>query len=90
MADRSVRDDERGHPCLVGLEGNGDDIAHQAGVIAQVFRQPVGRTLHGATRFLGFEAASSASFLPLRITRRVFPLRARSLGIHPSCLCRWR
>src|SRR5580704_2993849 len=42
-----MRDDQRGYARLVGLEGDGNDVAHQAGVIAQVFRQSVGRPFHG-------------------------------------------
>jgi hypothetical protein len=42
-----VRDDERGDARLVGLEGYRNDVARQAGVIAQVFRKSVGRPFHG-------------------------------------------
>src|ERR1700677_2810146 len=42
-----MRDDERGDARLVGLERDRNDVAHQAGVIAQVFRKSVGRPLHG-------------------------------------------
>src|ERR1700744_1585383 len=42
-----MRDDQRGDARLVGLERYRDDVAHQAGVIAQVFRQSVGRPFHG-------------------------------------------
>ncbi len=43
-------DDQRGHPRLVGLEGDGDDVAHQLGMLTQVFRQAVGGTIHQRDR----------------------------------------
>src|ERR1700722_3047907 len=42
-----MRDDERGDTRLVGLEGDRNDVAHQTGVIAQVFREAVGGSFHG-------------------------------------------
>ncbi len=38
--------DQRGDLGLVGLEGDGDDVAHQFGVLAQIFRQAAGRAVH--------------------------------------------
>src|ERR1700679_709937 len=42
-----MRDDKRGDARLVGLEGYRNDVAHQAGVIAQVFRESGGWAFHG-------------------------------------------
>src|SRR3984957_1991195 len=42
-----MRNDERGDARLVGLERDRNNVAHQAGVVAQVFRKPVGRPFHG-------------------------------------------
>src|SRR5580698_5224361 len=42
-----MRDDERGDARLVGLEGDRNNVAHQAGVIAQVFGESVGGAFHG-------------------------------------------
>src|SRR3984957_15550266 len=53
-----MRDDERGDTRLVGLEGDRNDVAHQTGVIAQVFREAVGGSFHGGSDgVFGFRCA---------------------------------
>src|SRR5947209_7710095 len=42
-----ARQNQRSYARAVRLESDGDDIAHQTGVLAQIFRQAVLRTLHG-------------------------------------------
>ena len=37
---------QRRHPCFVGLEGQGDDVAHEAHVVSDVLRQTVVGTFH--------------------------------------------
>ena len=41
---------QRGDPSLVGLEREGDDVAHQPRVIAEIFGQPVLRAFHAEDR----------------------------------------
>src|ERR1700722_2590251 len=51
-------DDEGGDARLVGLERDRNDVAHQAGVIAQIFGKPVGRPFHrGGNGVFGFRCA---------------------------------
>jgi len=43
-------EDQRGHPGLVRLKGQGDDVAHQPHVIADILRKSVVRALEGEER----------------------------------------
>ena len=48
-----ARQNQARHARAVGLEGDGDDVAHQAGVLAQIFGQAIGGAVHAGGGAIG-------------------------------------